>query len=73
MSDERVLMSPNNAEIVIAAPLYRNLDFVVSENCSIKLTTSSLKPLAYLIDCGEFANVLSADWVEKNLIDLGEL
>lgn len=63
-------MSPNNAEVVIAVPLFRNIE---QEYNGVIITLQPQKPLAYLLDAGFSCQVVGADWVEKNLIFLGDL
>lgn len=73
-----IMMSPNNAECVVAIPLYRRSEeeFVTSSSgstVSIKLFTQQEEPDAYIIDCGSFASVFSAEWVEDKLMYVCDL
>jgi hypothetical protein len=74
---DQLFMSPNNAEVCVGVPLFRSQSYVCEapgvENYGIAISVEPSKPLAYVLDCGGFAQVLSAEWVEKNLINLGDL
>jgi hypothetical protein len=68
-----VLMSLNNANLCVGIPLYQIIDEQESYgDCGVSITSNTL--IAYAIDVGEGPLALmSADWVEKNLITVGEL
>lgn len=73
----RVFMSPKNGQLVEALPLFRiadNSEFISDKNSySIQMFIND--PLAYVISADKFMTpqVLSAQWCNKYLIDLGEL
>lgn len=72
----RILMSPNNAEVCVGLPLYRrSVSTAVQTYYTVSLVVEDDEPLAYVIDAGEFMppQVVSAEWVHKYMIDLGEL
>lgn len=75
----QVLMSPNNGQLVVGIPLFRRPESETTTISSISGSSYSItlmednKPSAYIIDCGSFAQVLAAEWVEKHLINLGDL
>jgi hypothetical protein len=64
-----------NGQLCVGIPLFRHDEVTTTlmEGYGISLVTTKIKPLAYILDCGEFGWVYSAEWVEKNLICLGEL
>ena len=74
---DQVFMSPNNAQLVVGIPLFRHhysqpvVANVGGMSYSMYLDTNV--PLAYVIDAGTFCQVLGAEWVDKNLINLGYL
>ena len=75
---DQVFMSPNNGEIVVGIPLFKGPEQVELETTSsipyrVYLTTTNIKPLAYILDAGDFNQVLAAAWVEEKLICLGDL
>ena len=76
---DQVFMSPMNGQLVVGIPLFRhhnaNADFTATMcgPASYSVIVCEDKPLAYVLDCGEFAQVLSAKWVDEKLINLGEL
>jgi hypothetical protein len=75
---DQVFMSPNNGQLVVGIPLFRSQYFdeqtvTVTGLESFVTTLCSDVPLAYILDCGEFAQVVSAKWVDEKLINLGEL
>lgn len=74
---DQVFMSPNNANLVIGIPLFRRH---VMDDCSVGdkiiLSIEEEKPVAYALDCGpnvESLQLLSAEWVEKKLVSLGDI
>ncbi len=72
----QVVMSPHNAVLCVATPLFKISVSSHSEGLlghEIILMSPCEKPLAYVIDCEIGAQVFSAEWVEENLIFLGEL
>ncbi len=74
---DKVCMSPNNGQLVVAIPLFRwhhHEHLVNLEGYSISLTNS--KPLAYVIDGGKEMGepqVMSAKFIESQLEFLGDL
>lgn len=75
MSD-LIVMSPKNAELCVAVPLYKKVAHDVRYSgigtFSVTLVQDD-EPLAYVLDIGSSAHVVSADWVHKKLICLGSL
>lgn len=72
----QIVMSPKNAQLVIATPLYRlykNEYTVEKVGYELAMSWPDPRPLAYVLDCGDFCQVVGAEWVEKNLIFMGEL
>jgi len=73
---DQIVMSPNNAFCAVAIPLYRichEQELAKMEGHTLLLTNT--KPSAYAIDCGPEGGtqLMNADFVEKNLIFLGDL
>jgi hypothetical protein len=71
-----IFMSPKNAKLCVAVPLYRRQDREVMYSGINTYTVTLVQddgPIAYLLDIGESAHVVSADWVHENLILLGPL
>lgn len=73
---DRVLMSPNNGQLVLGIPLYQRSAVENMYGNQVIICVEADRPTAYAIDCGpEFDRIqlFDAEWVERNLIDLGEL
>jgi hypothetical protein len=70
---DQVLMSPNNGQLCVGIPLFRWFHETSNATYPITIGWNDTNPLAYVLDCGAFAQVLSAEWVEDNLINLGDL
>jgi len=67
----KVFMSPNNGNLCAALPLYQVIVYE-SEDDFTQMIEYNL--LVYAIDIGEdSATFMSAEWVDNNLIDMGEL
>ncbi len=73
---DQVFMSPNNGALCVGVPLFKSFDVGEPEypwEARFSIALSDSKPLAYVLDMGDFAQVLSAEWVESKLICLGDL
>lgn len=73
---ELLVMSPKNAEVCVAVPLYRRRahDVQYSGIGTFSVTiVEDEEPLAYVLDIGKSAHVVSAKWVHENLHCLGPL
>jgi len=71
-----LVMSPKNAEVCVAVPLYRRHAHDVRYSGIGAFTVTLVQddePLAYVLDIGSSAHVVSAEWVHENLICLGPL
>lgn len=71
---DQIVMSPYNAEVAIAVPLFRihhEQEITKLEGYSVTLTNE--KPLAYVIQTPDDCQVMSSEFVENSLIFLGEL
>lgn len=67
-------MSPVNGALVVGVPLFRlQHSEVMGAMEGYNIFLSNNKPLAYVIDFGESAQVLSFEFVEGKLINLGDL
>jgi hypothetical protein len=77
---DQVFMSPMNGQLCVGIPLFRHhtqSKYTEGNHFGLEIPFTVLlcasEPLAYILDCGEWAQVVSAEWVRKNLINLGEL
>jgi hypothetical protein len=73
---DKVLMSKNNAQLVVGIPLFRRHQMDDNNfGYGVLLTIEEENPIAYVIDCGPEigAKLFNADFVHEYLIDLGEL
>ena len=65
---DQLIMSKNNAEVVVAIPLYRQVheeSLGKMDGYSISLTNG--KPAAYAIDAGpNGSSLVNAEWLEKH-------
>jgi hypothetical protein len=67
-------MSTRNANIFVAIPLFRrsSSEELKFDNYQISVFASD-RPVAYVIDVGEAAQLMNAEFVEKEFICLGDL
>lgn len=73
MSDQ-VFMSPNNGVLVVGIPLFRHQSYeMVTHIKDYSIALYSGKPWAYVVDCGDFAQVVSTEFIESEMINLGDL
>jgi hypothetical protein len=77
---DQILMSPVNAACCVGIPLFRHHEQESIDSLGgtagqpgYSIFLSNNQPLAYIIDVGGGAGVYSAEWVEKNLIFVGDL
>lgn len=71
---DKVFMSPQNGALAVGVPLFRLVNDSMIDNQDgycVAITVKS--PIAYVLDIGDECQLFSAEWVEKHLIDLGEL
>jgi hypothetical protein len=70
-------MSPNNAEVCIAIPLFRRIEneclTSMNDGVTFKVVAEQERPLAYILDMDFACEVVSAEWLESKLIFLGDL
>ena len=74
--NDLLVMSPKNAEVCVAVPLYRRQAHDVRYSGIGVFTVTVVQedePLAYVLDIGKSAHVVSAEWVHENLHCLGPL
>lgn len=72
--NDQVLLS-KNGQLVVGIPLYRRNEEEIHLEYGIKIgLTYTDKPIAYLIDCGPYGNILMNEkFVKKNFQFLGDL
>lgn len=71
---DQIVFSKTNGFCAVAIPLYRwhhEEPLAKLEGYTISMTKE--KPIAYIIDCGEFRQLLNASFVESNLEFVGDL
>lgn len=71
-------MSPNNGQLVVGIPLYQRFSYGDNADSphGIRICIEDDEPLVYAVDCGpelENLHFMNAEWVEENMIFLGEL
>lgn len=73
---DQVFMSPNNGALCVGVPLFRHIEadeLDATHGYSIKLEVIQAEPLAYVLDIGETATIVAAEWAHEKLIQLGDL
>jgi len=70
---DQVFMSPNNGYLVVGIPLFRRHQQELQTHGHSIYLVEDYHPLAYVIEADGVFQVLAAEWVENNLICLGEL
>lgn len=74
--EAKIFMSPTNAEICIGVPLYGMYKEQLKVHSYHYVTVESIaeEPLAYAIDIDlKDITIMSAEFVEKHLVEIGEL
>jgi phage-related baseplate assembly protein len=75
--NDQIVMSPNNAEVCIAIPLFRRIEYdclaKMNDVVNFKVSVEQERPLAYILDMDTACEVVSAEWLESKLIFLGDL
>lgn len=72
----KIFMSPANAKLCIGVPLYGMYkeQLKVRSDHYVMVESIAEKPLAYAIDIDlEDITIMSAEFVEKHLVEIGEL
>ncbi len=73
---DQVFMSPNNGQLVVGIPLVRvHHEESLGSLSGYTVTLTAEKPLAYIMDADHLMEpqVLSAEWIENKMINLGDL
>lgn len=72
---DKLFMSPNNGEVVVGIPLFKthNSEEIPSFKDGYYIFLTNSEPLAYILDAGSFNQIVSAEWANKYLINLGNL
>lgn len=70
---DQIAMAPNG-NLWVAIPLYRmHKEQEIASGFTVTLSTYAEQPLAYVLDCGKFAQVVNVATAEEHLIFLGDL
>ncbi len=71
---DQVLMSPKNGALCVGIPLFKIHHFeTVTQMADYQICALRGEPIAYVLDMGDVAPLVSAEWVHSQLINLGEL